>query len=141
MKHLEIRDLWLQHEVAEGRVQVEKVEGAAEQFTSILDTKMHRHVLLSLAYTSSNWDEETGGEFTEEKVFETVKYVYDNMPGKELRTLLPKFGVWFEEIIDGRKSTERKKMLTLFFNAKWVLEIKFILEKKRVNNNLVDLAD
>ena len=108
--------------------------------SSILDSKMHRHVLLSLAYTSSNWDESTGGEFTEEKVFETVKYVYDNMPGKELRTLLPKFGCWFEEIVDGSKACERKKMLTLFFNAKWALEIKFVLEKKRVNNNLVDLA-
>ena len=108
--------------------------------SSILDSKMHRHVLLSLAYTSSNWDESTGGEFTEEKVFETVKYVYDNMPGKELRTLLPKFGCWFEEIVDGGRSCERKKMLTLFFNAKWALEIKFVLEKKRVNKNLVDLA-
>ena len=108
--------------------------------SSILDSKMHRHVLLSLAYTSSNWDESTGGEFTEEKVFETVKYVYDNMPGKELRTLLPKFGCWFEEIVDGSKLCERKKMLTLFFNAKWALEVKFVLEKKRVNKNLVDFA-
>ena len=108
--------------------------------SSILDSKMHRHVLLSLAYTSSNWDESTGGEFTEEKVFETVKYVYDNMPGKELRTLLPKFGCWFEEIVDGSKLCERKKMLTLFINAKWALQVKFVLEKKRVNKNLVDLA-
>jgi len=108
--------------------------------SSVLDSKMHRHVLLSLAYTSSNWDEGTGGEFTEEKVFNTVKYVYDNMPGKELHTLLPKVGVWFEEIIDGTETSERKKLLTLFINAKWALEIRFVLEKKRVNRNLVDLS-
>jgi len=108
--------------------------------SSILDSKMHRHVLLSLAYTSSHWDPNTGGEFSEEKVFDTVKYVYENMPGKELHTLVPKFGIWFEEIVDGGKEAKRKKQLTLFFNAKWALEVKFIIEKKRNNKNLVDLA-
>ena len=43
---------------------------------------------ISAAYTSTNWDEGTGGEFSEEKVFDTVKYVYDNMPGKELHNLV-----------------------------------------------------
>ena len=108
--------------------------------SSILDSKVHRHVLLSLAYTSSNWDAETGGEFSEEKVFQTVKYVYDNMPGKELHTLVPKFSIWFEEISSGKKEMERRKELTLFFNAKWALEIKFFIEKKRVNRSLVHLA-
>ena len=108
--------------------------------SSVLDSRRHRHVLLSLAYTSENWDEQTGGEFTEEKIFDTVKFVYDNMPGKELHTLLPKFSVMFEEIIDGSKACERKKLLTLFINAKWSLEIRFVLEKRRVNSNLVDLA-
>ena len=108
--------------------------------SSILDTKLHRHVLLSLAYTSSHWDADTGGEFSEEKVFDTVKYVYDNMPGKELHTLVPKFGIWFEEVVSGRKEMERKKELTLFFNAKWALEVKFTIEKKRNNRSLVDLA-
>jgi len=108
--------------------------------SSILDSKIHRHVVLSLAYTSSNWDEDTGGEFSEEKVFDTVKYVYDNMPGKELHGLVPKFGIWFEEIMEGSKKEERKKNLTLFFNAKWALEVKFTIEKKRVNNSLLDLA-
>ena len=108
--------------------------------SSILDSKIHRHVVLSLAYTSSNWDRDTGGEFSEEKVFETVKYVYDNIPGKELHNLVPKFGIWFEEIIEGSKKEERKKMFTLFFNAKWALEVRFVIEKKRVNNSLLDLA-
>lgn len=108
--------------------------------SSILDSKVHRHVVLSLAYTSANWDEETGGDFSEEKVFDTVKYVYDNMPGKEMLTLVPNFGVWFEEIISGGRGEERKKNFTLFFNAKWALEVKFVIEKKRINKNLVDLA-
>jgi len=108
--------------------------------SSILDSKMHRHVLLSLAYTSSHWDQETGGEFSEEKVFNVVKYVYDNMPGKELYTLVPAFRISIEEIVDGSKAMERKKELSLFFNAKWDLEIKFVIEKKRKNKNLVDLA-
>eukprot|EP00092_Neocalanus_flemingeri_P007200 GFUD01007778.1.p1 GENE.GFUD01007778.1~~GFUD01007778.1.p1 ORF type:complete len:356 (-),score=97.92 GFUD01007778.1:35-1102(-) len=108
--------------------------------SSILDSKIHRHVVLSLAYTSSNWDMDTGGEFTEEKVFDTVKYVYDNIPGKELHSLVPKFGIWFEEIVEGGENEERKKNFTLFFNAKWALEVKFVIEKKRVNNSLLDLA-
>ena len=108
--------------------------------SSILDSKIHRHVLLSLAYTSSNWDPDTGGEFSEEKVFNTVKYVYDNMPGKEMHTLVPKFAIWFEEISSGRKEMERRKEITLFFNAKWALEVKFFIEKKRKNQTLVDLA-
>eukprot|EP00092_Neocalanus_flemingeri_P063415 GFUD01076734.1.p1 GENE.GFUD01076734.1~~GFUD01076734.1.p1 ORF type:complete len:320 (-),score=84.29 GFUD01076734.1:35-994(-) len=74
--------------------------------SSILDSKIHRHVVLSLAYTSSNWDMDTGGEFTEEKVFDTVKYVYDNIPGKELHSLVPKFGIWFEEIVEGDLAAE-----------------------------------
>jgi len=108
--------------------------------SSILDSKMHRHVLLSLAYTSSHWDQETGGEFSEEKVFNVVKYVYDNMPGKELYTLVPVFKIDIEEIVDGSRISERKKELSLFFHAKWDLEIKFVIEKKRNNKNLVDLA-
>ena len=28
------------------------------------------------------------------------------------------------------------KELTLFFNAKWALEVKFFIEKKRMNHNL-----
>merc|ERR1712117_199153 len=62
------------------------------------------------------------------------------MKGKELHSLVPKFGVWFEEIIDGGNSDERKKHFTIFFNAKWALEVKFVIEEKRVNNTLIDLA-
>merc|ERR1711892_308927 len=108
--------------------------------SSILDSKIHRHVVLSLDYTSTNWGRKTGGEFSEEKVFDTVKYVYENIPGKELHSLVPKFDIWFEEINEGSKKEERMKHFTLFFNAKWALEVKFVIEKKRINDNLIDLA-
>ena len=42
MRHLQIRDLWLQKEVAEGRVEVSKVHGQnnpADLMTKILNTK------------------------------------------------------------------------------------------------------
>ena len=35
---------------------------------------------------------------------------------------------------------QRKKHLSLFLNAKWALEVKFIIEKKRINRSLADLA-
>eukprot|EP00092_Neocalanus_flemingeri_P107046 GFUD01137374.1.p1 GENE.GFUD01137374.1~~GFUD01137374.1.p1 ORF type:complete len:317 (+),score=100.66 GFUD01137374.1:41-991(+) len=108
--------------------------------SSILPAVAHRHVVLSLAYASFNWNLETGGDYSEEKVFDAVKLVYDNIEGKQLTSLLPKFGVWFEEIVDGGEREERKKKFTVFFNAKWLLEVKFIVEKKRVNQNLLELA-
>ena len=108
--------------------------------SSIVPAGSLRHIVLSLAYISQNWDEETGGEYSEEKVFDAVKHVYDNIEGKEIKNLLPKFGMWFEEIASGGEDDERKKNFTIFFNAKWVLEVKFVVEKKRVNRNLLELA-
>jgi len=108
--------------------------------SSVVPAGNVRHFVLSLAYTSQNWDEETGGEYSEEKVFDAVKYVYDNIEGKELKKLLPKFGIWFEEIVSGGENDERKKNFTICFNAKWELEVKFVMEKKRVNRNLVEFA-
>ena len=108
--------------------------------SSIVPAETHRHVVLSLAYTSLNWDVVTGGDYTEEKVFDAVKFVYDNIEGKELRNLVPKFGIWFEEIVEGGEEEERMKNFTIFFNSKWLLEVKFVVEKKRVNRNLLELA-
>ena len=108
--------------------------------SSILDTGIHRHVLLALAYTRDNWNEETGGEYSDEKVFDAVKQVYDAMPGKELHTLIPRFGLSFEEIVNGSKTMERKKELLLFFHAKWNLEIKFSIEWRKGSQSLVNLA-
>jgi len=114
--------------------------------SSLLPTERHRHFILALAYTSANWDESTGGPPSPEKIFDTVKFVYDNIRGKELRTLVPSLGVWFEEVsVDPEISfkgelNERKKQMVVFFRAKWTLEVKFLIEKKRVNSSLVDLA-
>jgi len=113
--------------------------------SSLLPTERHRHFILALAYTSANWDERTGGPHSPEKIFDTVKFVYDNIKGKEIRTLVPSLGIWFEELsvdpeISFKGENERKKQLVIFIKAKWTLEVKFLLEKKRVNLNLVDWA-
>jgi len=113
--------------------------------SSLLPTETHRHFILALAYTSANWDERTGGPHSPEKIFDTVKFVYDNIKGKELRTLVPSLGIWFEELsmdpeVSFKGDNERKKHLVIFIKAKWTLEVKFCLEKKRVNMNLVDWA-
>merc|ERR1719312_182632 len=53
---------------------------------------------------------------------------------------LPKIAIWFEEIVTGGEESERKKNLTISISGEWVLEIKFVVEKKRVNRNLAELA-
>jgi len=109
--------------------------------SALLPTTSSRYFILSLAYTAEKWDTESGGEFSEEKVFDTVKMVYDNVPGKELQNILPSFGVWFEEMSEEESGgNSREKVLSLFFRAKWVLEVKFTMEKKRVNKSLLDLS-
>lgn len=108
--------------------------------SSILPPLKHRYFILSLAFTSANWDTNSGGEYTEEKAFEAVKEVYQHVQDKDLASILPKFGIWFEENVKVDKGAERRKNLTLFFNAKWVLELKFSVEKKRINRNLLELA-
>ena len=111
--------------------------------SSMLPTEKHRYFILSLAYASANWNESTGGPYSTEKIFDTVKYVYENCPGKEIRHLVPRLGVWFEEMVEddtAMKAHERMKSFTIFFNAKWMLEVKFVFEKKRVNRNLLDFA-
>merc|ERR1712013_664148 len=45
--------------------------------SSMLPNTKHRHFILALAYTSANWNESTGGEQTDEKVFDAVKAVFD----------------------------------------------------------------
>jgi len=49
--------------------------------SSMLPNIKHRHFILALAYTSANWNESTGGEQTDEKVFDAVKAVFDAVPG------------------------------------------------------------
>jgi hypothetical protein len=59
------------------------------------------------------------------------------VPGKEVSSLIPKFGMWFEEMEEGGIEEQRKKNFTLFFDAKWVLEARFVVEKKRRVGSLV----
>jgi len=111
--------------------------------SSMLPTEKHRYFILSLVYASTHWNETTGGPYSTEKIFDTVKYVYENCPGKEIRHLVPRLGVWFEEMVEDDLSlttSERKKSFTIFLRAKWMLEIKFVFEKKRVNTSLKDFA-
>ena len=70
--------------------------------------------------------------------------MYEHSPGEEIRNLVPPLGAMFEEIFEddevAAEARERVKSFTMSFHAKWILEVKFTLEKKRVNNNLVDFA-
>jgi len=118
--------------------------------SSILPTERHRYFILGLAYTSANWDESSGGPYSAEKIFDTVKFVYDHSPGKEIWNLVPT--LWgslednYDDALNGNqieidlKNADRMKSFTIWFNAKWLLEVKFLIEKKRNNNNLLDLA-
>lgn len=148
-----VMDLILQSTLEEWEVPVnieETAEGKLKEWlttfqgwgllSSLLPATTHRFFILSLAFTCANWDEDSGGVFTEEKAFHAVKTVYETVPGKELASIVPKFGVWFEENVLVDKGAERRKNLALFFKAKWVLEVKFVVEKKRVNRNLLELA-
>ena len=111
--------------------------------SSMLPTERHRYFILSLAYASANWNESTGGPYSTEKIFDTVKFVYENCPGKEIHHLIPRLGVWFDEMVEDDtaiKTRGRQKNFSIFFNAKWMLEVKFVFETKRVNRNLLDFA-
>ena len=97
----------------------------------MLPNLKHRHFILALAYTSANWNEDTGGERTDEKVFEAVKTVFEAVPGKRVSSLVPDLSCWFDEMVEGGMEEQRSKHFTLFFNAKWSLEVRFIVEKRR----------
>lgn len=108
--------------------------------SSLVPVASIRHIVLSLAYISDIWDVDRQGEYSVEKVFNTVKEMHDNIQGKEIGRSLPKTAIWFEEIVTGGEENERKKNLTLCFYGKWVLEAKFVVEKLRVNRNLKELS-
>merc|ERR1712142_334204 len=118
--------------------------------SSMLPTERHRYFILGLAYTSANWDEHSGGPYSAEKIFDTVKFVYDHSPGKEIWNLVPGLWGFLEDYNDDTlnenqfeinlKNVDRMKNFTICFNAKWFLEVKFLIEKKRNNRALLDLA-
>jgi len=108
--------------------------------SSMLPNLKHRHFILALAYTAANWNEDTGGERTDEKVFEAVKTVFEAVPGKRVSSLVPDLSCWFDEMVEGGMEEQRSKHFTLFFNAKWALEVRFVVEKHRQVESLLDRA-
>ena len=65
MRHLEIRDLWLQKEVREGRVQVHKVPGylnPADLMTKVLGTKEIRERLQGMNIRMEVLEDKVGDE-------------------------------------------------------------------------------
>jgi len=108
--------------------------------SSMLPNLKHRHFILALAYTAANWNEDTGGERTDEKVFEAVKTVFEAVPGKRVSSLVPDLSCWFDEMVEGGMEEQRSKHFTLFFNAKWTLEVRFIVEKRRQVESLLERA-
>jgi len=108
--------------------------------SSMLPNLKHRHFILALAYTAANWNEDTGGERTDEKVFEAVKTVFEAVPGKKVSSLVPDLSCWFDEMVEGGMEEQRSKHFTFFFNAKWALEVRFIVEKRRQVESLLARA-
>jgi len=100
-----------------------------------------RHIIAALLYTNANWNESTGGPRTDLKVFDTVKYIYNNVPGRSVHDLVPRLGVWFQELRPSEKAQERKKRLVVNFKGRVDVQVKFIVEKKRViGETLAELA-
>ena len=71
-----------------------------------------------------------------------VKHAYEYVEGRELKRFVPSLSVWFEDIVTGGdEDEERKKNLTTcFYGTRSTLEVKFVVEKKRVNRSLAELA-
>ena len=97
----------------------------------MLPNLKHRHFILALAYTSANWNADTGGERTDKKVFEAVKTIFEAVPGKRISNLVPELSCWFDEMTEGGVAEQRSKHFTFFFNGKWALEVRFVVEKLR----------
>ena len=108
---------------------------------SLLHLERSRYFLMALHFTSANWNEATGGPRTDLKVFNTVKFDYEHSQSRSLASLVPTVAIWFEELEDPKvsfKDNERRKLLTISMDGLW--EVQFIVEKKRLNTDLVDLA-
>lgn len=108
--------------------------------SSMLPNLKHRHFILALAYTSANWNADTGGERTDKKVFEAVKTIFEAVPGKRISNLVPELSCWFDEMTEGGVAEQRSKHFTFFFNGKWALEVRFVVEKLRRVESLLDRA-
>ena len=107
--------------------------------SSMLPTQKQRYFLENMAKIRDNWNQETGGPYSDQKVFDMVKELHEGSPGKGIR-----LGAYFEEICKevADESREREKSFVVFFIADELeLDVKFTLEKKKLlTNNLVDIA-
>jgi len=88
------------------------------------------------------WDDEAmGSPSTAENIFDKVHGTYLR---NCLRHLVPPFRASLAQIYQEKvgDDVERRKSLSVFFYAAdgWMLEISFVIEKKRVNASLIDLA-
>jgi len=101
-------------------------------------------ISFSLQYLSEALNVDRLGVYTEEEVFNIVKQMF--VHGKEIERLVPDIAIAFDEIMSGGQENEREKMLTIFFDAvgsgkhENELVLTFVVEKKRVNNNLAELS-
>lgn len=109
--------------------------------STLMPVEKSRHIIAALLYTNANWNETTGGPRTDLKVFDTVKYVYNHVPGRSVHDLVPRLGVWFQELRPSEKAQERKKRLVVYFKGQWDVQVKFIVEKKRmIGETLAELS-
>eukprot|EP00092_Neocalanus_flemingeri_P090109 GFUD01114105.1.p1 GENE.GFUD01114105.1~~GFUD01114105.1.p1 ORF type:complete len:173 (+),score=25.33 GFUD01114105.1:159-677(+) len=98
--------------------------------TSIPDKQ--GNFLHSVVRARNNWNEATDGPYSAEKIFVTIKSNW------EFQQFLP--SLWGRFVDLGLSTGSRKKCFTIFLKkGGWrTLEIKFEVEKKRVNTSLLD---
>merc|ERR1719481_1256419 len=89
---------------------------------SIVPSASIQHIVHSLDVVSQNWDVDKQGDYQEEKVFNIVRQMYENVEGMEMKKLLPKIAIWFEEIVTGGEESERLKNLSIHISGKYDLE-------------------
>ena len=104
--------------------------------SSMLPSSAQYFFIAQLTKTRRNWSRQE--VFTHQAAFEEVIARYEH-DGKELMNLIPDFGISIDELVENNEN-ERKKLVTLHFDAKWKLEVKFTIEKKRVRDSLLEFA-
>jgi len=142
------------------KVEFMAIEGVKDWFmmysgwgllSSLLDGKLQNKFLRSLQYVKLNWPFQQK-EISEEGCWELVKKSYNDTfqsksEDKELvqenspfDELIPHFDV---SVVEGEGlggENGRKKMIKLKFAKKWNLEVNFVVEKKKSECSLVDVA-
>merc|ERR1719309_141833 len=105
--------------------------------SSMMPSNFQYYFISQMNHTRQNWTR--ADTFSYEKAFEGVVSRYELDGKNKLDDLIPDFGVSIDEMVE-ENNNERKKIVTVYFDAKWKLEVKFTIEKKKVVNNLLDAA-